>query len=171
MPIKQLGEKPDEWRKHPGTDFYPIAVVAAASVGRDGDDVIPSIDKRAMAGVAHDESSLCRRHRNHDRLLAEGNDAKEPEGHRILGGGPYFGKRWWTHWNEPDEGCSDELQQPRRFHVGDRLVDAAFEKRADVYDHGSNFPARPNAAAKAPSEAGVALALFAKGMTALLCRF
>jgi len=28
-----------------------------------------------------------------------------------------------------------------------------------------------NAAAKAQSEAGVAFALFAKGMTALLCRF
>jgi len=29
----------------------------------------------------------------------------------------------------------------------------------------------PNAAAKAQSEAGVAFALFAKGMKALLCRF
>jgi hypothetical protein len=32
-------------------------------------------------------------------------------------------------------------------------------------------PLPANAAAKAQSEAGVAFALFAKGMTALLCRF
>lgn len=152
MPIEQLSEKPDEWRKHACTDFYPIAVVAAASMRRDGDDVIPGIDKRATAGVAHGESSLCRRHRDQDRLLAEGNDAEETEGHRIFASGPYFGKHWRTHWNEADEGCGDEFQQPRRFHVGDRLVGAAFENRADVYDHDSSFSALPNIRVERPAK-------------------
>jgi len=144
MPIEQLSEKPDEWRKHARTDFYPIAVVAAASMRRDGDEVVPSIDQRAMAGVAHRESCFCRRHRDHDRLLAEGNDSEETEGHQILADRPNFGKHRRTHWNEPDERCGDEYQQPGRLHVRDRLVDTALENRADVYDHGSSFPARPN---------------------------